>query len=97
MLWPPSENKQEGPSKGVTRQTEDGVAIARSVDWSADPWQVEVTTPSAWRSSLKTGKKPDQDQSLTKTAVLVFQILKQKTAKRPVHMDRFRPVQTGLL
>ena len=36
---------EEGLSKGVTRQTEDGATIARSVDRSADPRQAEVTKP----------------------------------------------------
>jgi len=41
----------------------------------------------------KTGPRP----VFQKTAVLVFQIFKRKTAERPVYMDRLRPVETGLL
>jgi len=47
---------------------------------------------------------PVQDRKKTKprpvfqkTAVLVFQNFKRKTAERPVYMDLLRPVETGLL
>ena len=55
---------------------------------------------SALRSGLKTGKRLEKNRtrtSLLKTAVLVFSNFKIKDRKRPVYMDRLRPVKTGFL
>ena len=59
-----------------------------------------IVVPSALRSSLKTGKRPEKDWTRTgllKTAVLVFPEFEIKDCKRPFYMDRLRPVKTGLL
>ena len=50
---------------------------------------------SVCKSSLRTGKRPQMDRTgpeKNRTAVLVFDISKSKTAKRPVFLDQFRPV-----
>ena len=56
----------ERASKGVTRQTEDGAAIARSVDRSADPRQAEAggghqawdAVPGSQRIRLRNSEPP---------------------------------------
>ena len=56
--------------------------------------------PSVWKSGLRTEKRPQLDRTgpeKDRTAVLVFDIYKSKTAKRPVFVNRSRPVQTGPL
>jgi len=65
------------------------------IHWPANLWTLVFESP-VFRPE-KDRKKTRPGPVFWKTAVLVFRILKQKTAKRPVYMDRLRPVKTGLL
>jgi len=61
-------------------------------DCHGTAWPGRIVFKSPVLRPEKDWKKTGQGPVFWKTAVLVFRILKRKTAKRPVYMDRFRPV-----